>query len=84
MLAAHRGGITTAIIPAENEKDLSEIPKNIKDKLKIIPVRWIDEVFEIALADQPKPRSPKSKDETKATESKEENADDAKDGLRHH
>jgi ATP-dependent Lon protease len=55
LLAAHRGGITTAIIPAENEKDLTEIPKNIKDKIKIIPVRWIDQVLEIALAHQPTP-----------------------------
>ncbi len=53
LLAAHRGGITTAIIPQENEKDLAEIPKNIKDKIKVIPVRWIDQVFEIALAHQP-------------------------------
>jgi ATP-dependent Lon protease len=55
LLAAHRGGITTAIIPAENEKDLTEIPKNIKDKLKVIPVRWIDEVLELALVHQPTP-----------------------------
>jgi len=55
LLAAHRGGITTVIIPAENEKDLVEIPKNIKDKIKIIPVRWIDQVFEIALAHMPTP-----------------------------
>ena len=55
LLAAHRGGITTVIIPHENEKDLTEIPKNIKDKIKIIPVRWIDEVLEIALAHQPAP-----------------------------
>jgi ATP-dependent Lon protease len=55
LLAAHRGGITTAIIPAENEKDLTEIPKNIKDKITIIPVRWIDQVLELALAHQPAP-----------------------------
>ncbi len=53
LLAAHRGGITTAIIPQENEKDLAEIPKNIKDKLTIIPVRWIDEVLELALQHMP-------------------------------
>ncbi len=53
LLAAHRGGITTAIIPAENEKDLADIPKNIKDKIEVIPVRWIDQVLEIALAHQP-------------------------------
>ena len=55
LLAAHRGGITTVLIPEENEKDLAEIPDNIKAKLKIIPVRWIDEVLEVALAHQPTP-----------------------------
>ena len=55
LLAAHRGGITTVLIPAENEKDLSEIPDNIKSRLKIIPVKWIDQVFEVALAHQPTP-----------------------------
>ncbi len=49
LLAAHRGGITTVLIPAENEKDLAEIPANIKDKLEIRPVKWIDEVLEVAL-----------------------------------
>ena len=53
LLAAHRGGISTVIIPSENEKDLTEIPANIKGKLKIIPVRWIDQVLEIALTHQP-------------------------------
>jgi ATP-dependent Lon protease len=55
LLAAHRGGITTVIIPSENEKDLTEIPENIKDKIKIIPVRWIDQVLEIALSHLPRP-----------------------------
>ncbi len=55
LLAAHRGGITTCIIPDENEKDLADIPRNIKAKLEIIPVRWIDQVLEIALVEQPKP-----------------------------
>ena len=55
LLAAHRGGITTVVIPEENEKALAEIPDNIKAKLKIIPVRWIDEVLEVALAHQPTP-----------------------------
>ena len=50
LLAAHRGGITTVMIPVDNEKDLTEIPDNIKGKLDIRPVKWIDEVFEIALA----------------------------------
>ena len=53
LLAAHRGGIETVIIPKDNEKDLVEIPKNIKDKLDIIPVKWIDQVLEIALEKMP-------------------------------
>ena len=53
LLAAHRGGITTVVIPAENEKDLMEIPENIKQNLSIKCVRWIDEVLEIALQYKP-------------------------------
>uniref|UniRef100_UPI0025D78C8B endopeptidase La n=1 Tax=Thiocapsa sp. TaxID=2024551 RepID=UPI0025D78C8B len=53
LLAAHRGGIETVIIPLENERDLTEIPKNIKQHLQIHPVRWIDEVFDIALTKRP-------------------------------
>jgi len=49
LLAAHRGGIAVILIPEENRKDLVEIPKNIKDALDIRPVKWIDEVLEIAL-----------------------------------
>jgi ATP-dependent Lon protease len=55
LLAAHRGGITTVVIPAENEKDLIEIPENIKQNLTIKCVRWIDEVLEIALQYMPVP-----------------------------
>ena len=55
LLAAHRGGISTVLIPHENEKDLAEIPKNIKDKLNIVPVKWIDEVFDRALQHLPLP-----------------------------
>jgi len=55
LLAAHRGGIETVIIPEENEKDLADIPKNILRKLKICPVKTIDEVLEIALVSLPKP-----------------------------
>jgi ATP-dependent Lon protease len=53
LLAAHRGGIDTVIIPKENERDLIEIPKNIQQHLDIRPVRWIDEVLEIALTRRP-------------------------------
>ena len=49
LLAAHRGGITTVIIPEENKKDLAEIPKNITDALTLHPVRWIDQVLDLAL-----------------------------------
>ncbi|MGD0959281.1 MAG: S16 family serine protease, partial [Methylomonas sp.] len=55
LLAAHRGGINTVIIPAENEKDLTEIPENIKQNLTINCVRWIDEVLDIALQYKPTP-----------------------------
>ena len=57
LLAAHRGGITTVVIPKENERDLIEIPDNIKADLTIKPVKWIDEVLEIALESMPKPLS---------------------------
>jgi ATP-dependent Lon protease len=49
LLAAHRGGITTIIIPEDNKKDLADIPQNITASLDIHPVRWIDEVLDIAL-----------------------------------
>jgi ATP-dependent Lon protease len=55
LLAAHRGGIRLVIIPADNEKDLAEIPKNIIRKLDIQPVSSIDEVLELALVEPPKP-----------------------------
>jgi len=55
LLAAHRGGIKTVMIPDENVKDLVEIPDNVKNKLEIIPVKWIDKVLEIALERAPIP-----------------------------
>ena len=55
LLAAHRGGIRTVLIPDENTKDLAEIPKNIKDHLEITPVKWIDEVLQLALKHMPAP-----------------------------
>ncbi len=53
LLAAHRGGIKTVLIPEENVKDLVEIPANVKDRLEIVPVKWIDKVLEVALERQP-------------------------------
>lgn len=55
LLAAHRGGISTVLIPDENKRDLKEIPDNIKADLEIIPVKWIDEVLEVALQRMPEP-----------------------------
>ena len=55
LLAAMRGGITTVIIPEENRKDLADIPANVTEGMKIIPVRWIDEVLDLALE---RPSSP--------------------------
>ena len=49
LLAALRGGIKTVIIPEENRKDLADIPKNVTQGLEIVPVKWIDEVLDIAL-----------------------------------
>lgn len=57
LLAAHRGGIKTVIIPEENEPDLKEIPENIKCDMQIKPVKWIDEVLQIALERNPEPLS---------------------------
>ena len=55
LLAALRGGIKLVMIPQENVKDLQEIPENVKNELEIIPVRWIDQVLDIALESKPTP-----------------------------
>jgi ATP-dependent Lon protease len=57
LLAARRGGIKTVIIPKENERDLKEVPDNIKEHLNIRAVKWIDEVLGIALENMPEPLS---------------------------
>jgi ATP-dependent Lon protease len=66
LLAAHRGGVKLVIIPEENERDLVDIPKNIKQNLEIKPVRWIDEVLELALTHLPEPRKTKGSTTKKA------------------
>lgn len=76
MLAAHRGGIKTVIIPEENVRDLKEIPENIKQDLQIKPVKWIDEVLQIALQYAPEPlpdAAPEmvAKDDARESDSKE-------------
>jgi len=55
LLAAHRGGIKTVMIPEQNVKDLVDIPDNIKNRLDIHPVKWIDQVLQIALERMPEP-----------------------------
>jgi ATP-dependent Lon protease len=55
LLAAHRGGIKTVLIPEDNVKDLNEIPENIKNRLDIHPVKWIDQVLDLALESKPEP-----------------------------
>ncbi|MFO1420390.1 MAG: endopeptidase La [Candidatus Competibacteraceae bacterium] len=57
LLAAHRGSVATVVIPEENRKDLAEIPENILSRLDVRPVRWIDQVLEIALQALPAPKS---------------------------
>jgi ATP-dependent Lon protease len=55
LLAALRGGIKTVLIPQENEKDLKEISEDVKEKLSIVPVKWIDQVLDKALTENPQP-----------------------------
>ena len=68
LLAAHRGGVKQVIIPAENEKDLKEIPDNVKSKLHIHAVKWIEEVLHIALEEMPKPLVKKTRRLAEETE----------------
>jgi ATP-dependent Lon protease len=67
LLAAHRGGIKLVMIPEENVKDLADIPDNIKNRLDIHPVKWIDQVLKIALERQPEPLSEEASEETVPT-----------------
>jgi ATP-dependent Lon protease len=66
LLAAHRGGLNTVLIPHENEKNLVEISKNIKDKLNILPVKWIDQVLEFSMLQMPIPKSRSDEEKSKA------------------
>ncbi|MES9975214.1 endopeptidase La [Candidatus Thiodiazotropha sp. LNASS1] len=78
LLAAHRGGIATVIIPEENERDLVDIPKNIKQNLDIRPVRWIDEVLQVALKEMPQPKEGKSADATQTKGGQQQDGDEVK------
>ncbi len=75
LLAALRGGLQTVLIPEENKRELVEIPKNIKQNLDIQPVRWIDEVFEIALEKMPEPSIKKQSKSGVAADKNEEKND---------
>jgi ATP-dependent Lon protease len=77
LLAAHRGGITTVIIPEENRKDLVEIPKNVTESLYIHPVRWIDEVLDIALERPLTPLTPLTRGESETPRKRDEHAAEA-------
>jgi ATP-dependent Lon protease len=77
LLAAHRGGIKTVLIPQENVKDLTEIPDNIKNKLDIHPVKWIDQVLELALEHAPEPLQDEPEAEAPAIAVPEEDANSA-------
>ncbi len=79
LLAAHRAKIETVVIPAENERDLTEIPDNIKSELDIVPVNWIDQVLEIALQRLPAPQTEDALPRKKK-EGKREDIDTGGDG----
>ncbi|MFT5425421.1 MAG: ATP-dependent Lon protease [Gammaproteobacteria bacterium] len=83
LLAALRGGIKIVLIPKENERDLREIPDNIKEKLDIRPVKWIDEIFEVALKSMPKMLSENDKSGG-LIKSDEVSSESGKDTIRPH
>ncbi|RDI97077.1 endopeptidase La [Dyella solisilvae] len=82
LLAAHRGGITTVIIPEENKKDLADIPDNITGSLDIHPVRWIDEVLDIALERPLQPlQASESNDKPEVEAPREEAQDESQESY---
>jgi len=83
LLAAQRGGIKTVLIPIENEKDLSEISDEIKSGLTIKPVQWIDEVFDVALADSPTDQPPVGDDSVASSTDGKDSRTPLR-GVRHH
>ena len=83
LLAAHRGGITTVIIPEDNKKDLADMPANITASLEIHPVRWIDEVLDIALERPLQPNEPTAEPRAAAREEPAD-ADEAEQHARPH
>ncbi|MBZ4200605.1 MAG: endopeptidase La [Methylotenera sp.] len=84
LLAAHRGGIKTVLIPQQNVKDLAEIPENIKNHLDIHPVQWIDEVLALALASQPMPLGePELTSEVTLVDKSAETSNTQAEGVKH-
>ena len=77
LLAAHRGGIKTVLIPHENERDLKEIPENIKRDLEIRPVKWVDQVLEVALQHMPTPLSEAEVEEDLAADNNSKSSADS-------
>lgn len=73
LLAAHRGGINTVVIPEENRKDLEDIPANVRKNLKIVCATWIDEVLDVALVSQPVPLKEGAEAPSKAAKDDPEN-----------
>jgi len=85
LLAAHRGGIKTVLIPEENRKDLTEIPKNILDKLDVRPVQWIEQALEVALQYQPTPlEGANSDDDSVAVRRKSKSENKKSRNVSHH
>ncbi|MBD8880956.1 endopeptidase La [Rhodanobacter sp. 7MK24] len=82
LLAAHRGGITTVIIPEDNKKDLADMPANVTSSLEIHPVRWIDEVLDIALERALQPNE--AKPESHAAHEEKPEAEEAESHIRPH
>lgn len=84
LLAAHRGGIKTVLIPQENERDLAEIPKNIKSQLEIRLVKWIDEVLQVALQHMPEARTVADKEDEVAEKVVSKRKKSKQERVRHH
>ena len=83
LLAAHRGGIKTVMIPEENVKDLQDIPENVKNQLEIVPVKWIDRVLEVALESAPQALPEEEAAKPEVAESKPAEAAAGGDSLKH-
>ena len=77
LLAAHRGGIKTVVIPDENVRDLKEIPENIKESLEILPAKWIDEVLDVALAYPPAPLADRADSDASSGKPRDDEGDSA-------